>query len=70
MLRDLDLDPGSSRGHTGGHIRSRSTHIPNLIEIGKKTLWTYGRTDVRTDGCTDGQTHLIGNLLGHRLAMT
>ena len=32
-LRDLDL--GSDRGHTGGHIRSRSTHTPNLIEIGK-----------------------------------
>ena len=25
-------------------------------------MWTYGRTDVRTDG----RTHLSSNLLGHR----
>jgi len=28
-LRDLDLDLRSSRGHTGVHNWSRSTHTPN-----------------------------------------
>jgi len=28
-LRDLDVVLGSDRGHTGAHIRSRSTHTPN-----------------------------------------
>jgi len=41
-LRDLDLDLRSSQGHTVGHIRSRSTHTPNWMEIGKSF---YGRTD-------------------------
>ena len=53
-LRDLDIDLGSARGHTGGHLRSRSTHTQNLIEIGKtfcgrRDGWTDGRTDGRTD---------------------
>ena len=42
MLSDLDLDLRSGRGHTRGHIRSRSTHTPNWMEIGKSF---YGRTD-------------------------
>jgi len=52
-LRDLDLYLGSGQGQTGGHIRSRSIHTPNWIEIGKKTLWTSVRTY--------GRTHLISN---------
>ena len=53
-LRDLDLDLGSGRGHTGGaHIWLRSTHTPNLIQIEKKlvdgSIRTYGRTDDTPD---------------------
>jgi len=48
-LRDLDVDLRSGWGHTGAHMWSRSTHTPNYVEIGKKTLWTYGRTYARTD---------------------
>ena len=45
---DLDLDLGSGRGHTGAHNWSRSTHIPNLIQIRKNFFVdgsAYGRTD-------------------------
>jgi len=52
-LCDLDLDLRSGRGHTGAHIRSRSTHTPNEIEI-RKTF-----VDLRTDG----RTHLSSNLI-------
>jgi len=48
--RDLDLDLGSGRGHTVAHIRSRSTHTPNYIQIGKTFC---GRTEVHTYGQTD-----------------
>jgi len=42
---DLDLDLRSDRGHTGAHIRSRSTHTPNYIQIGNTSC---GRTEVHT----------------------
>ena len=52
-LLDLNLDLGSGRGHTGGHVPSRSTHTPNLIDIRKKTFC----------GRRNGRTHLSSNLL-------
>jgi len=44
-LSDLDRDLGLGRSHTGAHIRLKSTHTPNYIEIGKNFLWTYVRMD-------------------------
>jgi len=51
--RDLDLDLVSDRGHTDEHIRSRSTHTPNYIKIGKLFIdvRSYGRTDTRLQYC-------------------
>jgi len=40
--------------HTVVHHSSTSTYIPNFIGIGK--LFADGRTDIRTDVCTDGRT--------------
>ena len=42
---------------TGVHIRSRSTHTPNYIEIGK--LFVDGRKCVLTDGRTDPSSSLL-----------
>jgi len=57
--RDLDL--GSVIPHTVVHHSSTSTHVPSFIEI-EETLWTDGRTHLRTDGWTEG--HLRPALVG------
>jgi len=54
--------------HTIMHHSSTSIYTRNFIEIGKKILWTDGRTDVRTYVPTDGRTFpplmLLGRLGG------
>jgi len=63
MAEEIDLpkplDLGSGQGHTGGHIRLRSTHTP--------------KNEIRKTFCgrTDGRIHPTSlSLLGHRLALT
>jgi len=54
-LRDLDLDFGSGRGHTDGHIRSR---LPTHQIISKSEKSFCGRTDGRTDMTCNIRTSL------------
>jgi len=58
MLRDLDLDLLSGRRQAGGNTRSRSTHIPNLIEIEKKTFCGRAQRDGRP---AEYRWHLLFN---------
>ena len=55
-LRDLDLNLGSGRGHTGAYIWSRSTHTTNEIEIGKTFR---GHTDRQMDTSEFQSNHCL-----------
>ena len=56
----LTLDPAIR--HTVVHHSSTSTYIPNFIQI-EETFTFCGRTDVRTDGCTDIRTFSPSNII-------
>ena len=42
-LSDLDLDLASGRSYTGAHVRLRSTHTPDYVQIAKN--FVDGQTD-------------------------